>query len=492
MPRTLQRVPASHLFGERAHMVEGGNGLPHPHQKQFLLGPRPVQVGPNWKRVQVGDSLYLSYCAYLAVDRLISCDGEAYFLLGFAVSAVDSELAAGFSRLNAADVEGATAFWAGKWALISKSACITDASGCLGIYYRRFDGEVWLASSPAILGKHLPGATEAPLIGWEVKHGVGIDWIPAPLSTRRGVYKLLPQRRINPLSGKITPQSPIPEFGPGMAEFLTTIMRRWSESALPRKEISLTAGLDTRTVLAAAVRAGIKVPTYTVVNAHTPWADRTLPPKIANKVGLVHRVKTRSPDSRPDEARRWAVARENADQIFIHPLWKHLVEGQLDPLDAAGTRANGNVFELGRCYYWNKFLQAEPPDSRAILSAFFTRCPEPTEIWKDALDLWLSSLSDPVPVNMDWRDRFYHEQRLGSWYSTIQRAADLTRRTIFPPANSLWFICLMLQVPVHERKGGLRQLRLIDEMCPILAALPINPPSLKQRAKRFVKALLRR
>ena len=57
------------------------------HQKQFVLGPEPVRVRPDWISFQLADRVVLSCCPKLRATRLRSLDGKEYFLLGVAVLA---------------------------------------------------------------------------------------------------------------------------------------------------------------------------------------------------------------------------------------------------------------------------------------------------------------------------------------------------------------------------------------------------------------------
>src|SRR6185436_12906187 len=162
-----------------------------------------------------------------------------------------------FRSRHSSEIEGWTWFWAGRWLLISSRLCCQDASGSLAVNYREVDSSLWLSSSAALLSNYLPNAPPAPQIAWRVEHVKGMDWIPAPFTTREGIYKLLPQRAIDPVSGtqhlvRPDPTSAQPsDVVASFASALQTVMANWARSGFTRMQIGLTAGLDTRTVLAA-------------------------------------------------------------------------------------------------------------------------------------------------------------------------------------------------------------------------------------------------
>ena len=74
-----------------------------------------------------------------------------------------------------------------------------------------------------------------------------------------------------------------------LAAYLTNAIRRVAEAARGAVLVSLTSGYDSRLILAAAVRAGVPVQTYTSMSPTMPEYDRTLPPVLAAAVKVPHR-----------------------------------------------------------------------------------------------------------------------------------------------------------------------------------------------------------
>src|SRR6185436_2393491 len=76
----------------------------------------------------------------------------------------------------------------------------------------------------------------------------------------------------------------------------------------------------------------------------------------------------------------------------------------------------GTTFELGRCFYDKEIakggLPAELPSAEALLAVAFPVPPKPYDWWLRAVRTWIVGLSDLLPLRMEWRDRFYLEQRL--------------------------------------------------------------------------------
>jgi len=456
--------------------------------------------------VRIAEHLILSHCPKLAVQRLKSQDGVDFWLLGLAVLADEPgrTIAEIFPSRHSSEIEGWTWFWAGRWLLVSSRLCCQDATGNLGVNHREVDGSQWLSSSPALLGDHLPNAPSAPRIAWRVQHAKGMDWIPAPFTTREGIYKLLPQRAIDPVSGTQHPVRPGPtsaepgDLAVSFASALQTVMANWARAGFTRLRIAVTAGLDTRTVLAATCAARIDASAYTNLYPFMKRRDRVLPPRVAALAGLSHTFPKLLPVDSDEAAANRAVIAEHMDGAVAHASFGHFANYHRDAAQGSGSSAaHGACFELGRCFFWPKFARAglgeTPPTADQLLSAFMFQSswrPEPIEHWREAIDRWLGTLPEAVPLAPDWRDRFYLDQRLASWNTNVQRAGDFVESTAFNPANCLRILDLLLRPEPRRRAVGALQEDAIRLMAPDLLRLPINPAPVSERIKRNAKRLI--
>jgi hypothetical protein len=467
------------------------------HQKQFVLGPQAVRVRPEWEALQLAGGLILSLCPKLRVARLQSRDGRVYYLLGLAVAADSpgASIERTFPSKHSSEIEEWTAFWAGKWALVAATQCWQDAAGLLGLYHRQTTDGIWISSSPAILGGYLPNVGPARRLPWRIAHEKGMDWIPAPLTTRENVYKLLALRTIDPVSGAIRPvrfSAAQPSQSKDvrlLATTLKTVMGNWGEAAFRERTVGLTAGFDTRTVLAAATAANVDFHAFTDVHEMLARADHDLPPRLAAEVGIVHRFRDNPGIDGVDIRARQAAIIAHMDQAIFHPTAAMCVSGRADHMHDAGlTIAAGHGFEIGRCAHWARFFRSglteRAPTAGGLLRSFFHARPRPLSLWMDAMTTWQRSLTDPIPLDLDWRDRFYLEQRFGAWASTVQRTLDVLDGTFFYPANCLWIAHLLLQYSPRERRLGFAQRSAIGLLAPPLARIPFNPEPIGTRLKR--------
>jgi len=483
-----------------------------PHQKQFVLGPGPVHVWPDWNTLAIADGLVLSVCPKLKVTRLQSRDGVAYCLLGFPVlSDQVASIAELFPTKHSSEIEEWTGYWAGKWALVSDHCIWLDAAGFLRIHYRNVGGRVWLSNSQALLGEHLPDAPDAPYIDWQVRHRNGMDWIPPPLTTREGVYKVMPLRTIHPVTGAMRPVRFRPaEMDEGaddnsLAAAMQTILANWCNSGHRTHYLALTAGMDTRLLLATARAAKLKVETRTVRYPEASKADLALPPRLSAAVGIPHKMVGRPNPPLPLSevlARTRAIV-EHLDGATFHPVSAYFAHGLDDFMhDPGKTIAGGWMFALGRCAYWRRFgnhgLGEALPTPDQILDAFFTHSYDPLPFWsthprarwREALQIWLDSLAEPRALKLDWREAFHLDQAAGGWCTDMLRIMDLQDGDYFPPANCLWLLHLLVRDPVERRKEAFAHMNAIRIMSPALWKIPTNPLTRKARFKRSVKQLL--
>jgi hypothetical protein len=460
----------------------------------------PVRVRPEWECRQLTDRLILSFCPKLRITFLRSSDGKEYYLLGLAVRAdvPGSSIEDTFSSRHSSEIEEWTGFWAGKWVLISADRCWQDAAGLLGVYYREAGGNVWISSSPAILGGYLPNVEPAARLPWKIAHEKGMDWIPAPLTTRQNVYKLLAMRTIEPRTGAIRPvRFAAADSRPGndprvFASAIKTLMGNWGRLDFQDRMVGLTAGFDTRSVLAAATAANIDFRAFTDVHELIVRADQELPPRLAARVGAKHTFENEPGMSLSDVRARHAAIIAHMDRAIFHPTAAMCASGRADHMHDAGvTVAGGHGFEIGRCAQWARFFRAgyteKAPTPGGLLRSFFGSRPRPLSLWMDAMGAWRQSLADPVPLDLDWRDRFYLEQRLGAWASTVQRTLDVLDGSFFYPANCLWIGHVLLQYSPHERRAGVAQRSAIKLLAPPLAELPFNPLPVRKRLERSLR-----
>ena len=454
------------------------------HRRQFVLGPEPWRAHESWQRIQLGPSLWLAHCPELRV--LLAHDAEArpWVLLGRAVQSLpDGDPIPDSIRASAtSDVPERSWGWAGRWLLIGQDALYTDASALLGCFYgisRR--GTCWASSSPALMASLLSGAPEsAPCPRRTLAYRTGLPWYPPPESGFADVRRLLPSQALLLHPCVIRPRALMPAIDPGLGtdrvldrvqeSLAITLQRLAAQQPDSEPWLGLTAGYDSRLVLALAANTGVPCRPFTRLAERASVADRILPPHLARLVGYRH-VYLPSKHPGNDPARRRLVESHCAGHVSEGDALP-FITGARDGLQ--GVQVGGHGWEAASG--WRRFqgvLSNASQGAWTIASHFG----EPVDSSATAaVGEWLQWTLDHPHAHLDWRDRFYLEQRHAGWLSSKEQLYDLTDLERFPVLNAASNYALLLGVPESERLKSKLQAKLIKRLAPELLRYPFNPP----------------
>jgi hypothetical protein len=439
---------------------------PFAHRRQFVIGPRPLAPRPDWVSHEVSNGVFLSHCPLLPVAL-----GQNAALLGIAVQTTDGRPAPESLVLAAAPL-GDTREWAGRWALILDGVLELDAAGTLGCFHRRIGAEVWLSSSASLLAELEP---VLPVALVAIAHARGMDWVPPPASGIPGLGRLLPTQVIG-FDGKIEararPQprrAAYPELLDELESRLVTAMHRLARAGGALR-LPLSGGRDSRLLLAAATRAAVSVDAYTFEYDGMSRADRELPAALAHAVGVEHRMISAG----AVDAELLQIFDAHTAGLVVDIDRMFFARGQWSEIDGGAIDLGGGVFELARCYYHTKLPPLAEVSAATVAAAIgehlATSHPEGVAQWAD----WLVETPD---ADLDWRDRFYLEQRAGGWLSSIGQALDLVGPARVHVASCGALIEAALGIPEAVRRTGAHHEHLIRRLAPELARFPINPPA---------------
>jgi hypothetical protein len=260
---------------------------------------------------------------------------------------------------------------------------------------------------------------------------------------------------------------------------LITFLRR-----MPAKErniwITLTGGFDSRVILAAAAKAGIPARTFTQGYRDIPVAseepprsisigDCVLPPKLSAAVGIKHLW---IPWGRLDR-RRLELFDVHTFENVVDVQRHFFARGEWDFVQEGDLILGGLCFEIGRCYYWKKLGDSPVVTINAIANGYHE---DPHSSLMTAMAEWIEWTMENPHEGIDWRDRFYIEQRMGGWQSAREQSMDLIPADLLHPINCHDAHALSLSVPVDLRERGQHQIDLVERMAPELMKFPVNPP----------------
>jgi hypothetical protein len=115
---------------------------------------------------------------------------------------------------------------------------------------------------------------------------------------------------------------------------------------------------------------------------------------------------------------------------------------------------------------------------------------------RDAYSEWKQWVEDHPSDGLDWRDRFYVEQRVAGWLSAIEQSLDLTDIESFYMANCNHVLSLFISIPDEKRRTFQSYEDLISLMHPSLLKYPFNQRNsafrdVQSRLKRFSRLTLK-
>lgn len=482
------------------------------HRRQFVIGPEPLLVDENWRSIQIGPSRHLSHCRTLPVVTGRSKDDGALYLLGNAVQTDRTKLSP-IEQLSGAQEDalpGLYRDWCGRWVLVTQQSVHPDACALLGCYYRVLQGpgavESWVSSSAALLHA-LPDREQPPELGSRLTHARGMDWYPPPRSRYGGIHRLLPTQTLE-----------FPDEGPAVLvrrrlmtddvagaaydDLLGFLEARLvgGMAAMAKQGgpfwLPLTAGYDSRLLLSLAARVDAPLITYSFEKPSNliSRADRTLPPQLAANTDSEHRVIPRREFS---ETRALAFDAHTAGHT-VDIDREYLARGQWDQIPSEAVILRGGVFEVGRAYYHGKLPFDELGDLDQaydrIAGAFgFESLHAGSAAHSEGLREWISWCNREPEPGIDWRDRFYLEQRVAGWLAPIEQALDLTAPERVHLANAAATITALVALPLETRRRTEHHVDLIRRSTPQLVKYPFNPPdSVRQMAISKARGAVRK
>lgn len=429
------------------------------HGRQFVLGPGDVRAGPDWITSTIAGTGRLSRSPRLPASSVVDRDGVEWCLLGAAWA--DPPPCEQLRGARTSEVPGLSRGWAGRWVLLGAGRVHQDAASLLGCFYR--DG--WVSSSASLLARG-----DAP-VARAIRHAVGMDWLPPPGSRFSSVRRLLPSQVLRVADGAISPR-PLVEPRPalGYEAVLDRLERCLIDGvrAAAREgplHVPLTAGRDSRLILAATRAAGLSARTFTQGYSGIGRGDRELPPLLARAIGREH--SWIEPGDR--DVSRERLYDEHTSGHCVDADRDFVARGQWDWCGPGDVVLRGGAFEIGRCGFYHEL--GDGPFSAATILAEY---PTHDRGSLAAIDEWLAWCARH-PEPMDWRDRFYWEQRVAGWLGAVEQSLDLLPGTRAHVANSHRFFELALSLPVEVRFSGRHHEDLIARMAPELARFPYNP-----------------
>lgn len=348
---------------------------------------------------------------------------------------------------------------------------------------------------------------ETTLDRTELVEQLGIPWnnsmYPLGLTPRHGIRHLLPNHHLDLTTWSMVRHGPT--WRPRGAVSVDESVERFA--AIVRRNVTaltdaypcylqLTAGSDSRALLACAREQRAQIATYTLrLPDLDGMTDAEIAARIADRAGVSHQiVATITPE--PADLDLWMY--RTSCEVGEPRGWRATTT--LRSLDRSRAHLGGNIGDLSRTYYWDAVVDAETPvtieqlahralvhgmpeldagQQRAAASAVVR---EEVERWRDA---------STAPDSFALADLLYIENRVGCW-GGIWPYAQYTG-----PGFALFPMChreaidLMMFLPESVRRSGQFNELVIRHEWPELLDLPFNTPPRSVRLAHLPRRLAR-
>lgn len=467
------------------------------YRGQFILGPAFVDAPENWQRRVVNGSLRLMAHPDLNVVQAAS-GRHSITLIGYLLDTGDPE-ASDSTILN--QLLPFTSDWSGllgrlvnlggRWILIindgTRCRLLHDPLGLRQVFYLNSSrsGEVWCASQPGVLARigDLHFDEEALAFVRSRAWPNGEHWLPGDVSPFKQVKHLLPNHFLDFATGRVDRYWPVRDSArlslDDCVDKCAVTLSGLMLSAHHRFDlaISLTAGWDSRLVLAASRPIAADLICMTLRTQSTASADVEVPALLLKRLGLRHEILDGFAEADRSFQRVFA-----ANVPLPHPAWAADAWAILRRYGYTRVAVTGSGGEVGRRGVSGKY---QPTTAEELCSiAGMTRSPFALQAYAH----WLSGL----PLHhYNVLDLYYWEQRAGNWLAMVQlELGDVAWQDIFTPYNCRGLLEHMLAIDVRHRWPPRHDLqrRLIRRLWSDTLALPINPH--KQKRNRLLKPLL--
>ncbi|MEO1718126.1 MAG: hypothetical protein AAFR76_13565 [Planctomycetota bacterium] len=433
-------------------------------------------------------------------------DGENYLVLaGFCFDSdrPGTSLAAIASRLALQPIEDlvdATASFVGRWVIISRRVsthiAFHDAAGVYPVVHMGRGSDAVLASSSKLIEAISPGHAPSELIDErfaELQRRPGLhagQSFPLRLTSFADVFALLPNHRLDISTGeqhRYFPAVAMPgdqravELAPVIAKRFLRIIR--SIASNRGLALAATGGYDSR-MIQAAIHAtpGIasSIRCFTFQYPHDPDAqdsDLVAMKRLATLTGVSFRVIPAAADDPGDAIKQVARASEE----FFATGFEGWAEQAASEFGDGTLILMGWASEIARGFYRWPGSDCVTPNDLAGCTGVASIPEFIPEFERWLVDANRASTLSGVPV----LDLFYWENRVGRWCSgglnILNTAADW-----ITPFSCRDLLSTMLRVREADRAGGEQALyrEVVRQLRPELLSVPINPVSLRKRARR--------
>lgn len=371
----------------------------------------------------------------------------------------------------------------GRFAVIYGSASaphvVSDATGMRAVFYAE-------TGLPVASHAHLVDVTSGG--SGTREHRVFAFGHPGNRTPYPTTKLLTPNTSLDVRTGQVHrfwPTSPIPvrQFDEVARQAIEQALAGLSALARNRPvRVALTAGLDSRLMVALARYADIDFETYTYDHTRV-GIDRAVAQEVSKMIGVRHSV---IPSARPNRELSRLLATAN-----YQPHHVSVVSGLMEYFpDESSLAVTGNLLEIGRRFFAPMVragvVEPRTPETLADLHRLKMRWKVRQTISEQGEAKWMSAATEDfaefaedtdffsAAELVDPFDLFYWEHRMGAWHGPVMNERDFYAEACIP-LNVRSIFEAMLGVEPDRREDGSVFVRMVELLFPELLNIPVNP-----------------
>ena len=518
------------------------------YRRQFLLSAAFCERLSGWPSTRLGThTLYIhTDCPWVRADDVAdekiggdAMNAKSVIIVGYAIDphhpeSDTADIAREIVHLSTpGEVADRLYSLTGRFVLLIREhgrlLIFHDAFGLKSVFYTRHEGQFYAASQPLLLGEVVPlkkSENYDQYFGSDYIRLKGGHYIPAGASLYERVEHLVPNHYLEspvgppdvPTDQRTAPDNtaePVPKpddreqhdrqiryfpqnspgnrsLKDGVRAFTAHLSRIMNAAAHRHKPaLSLSAGLDSRIILAACRNITDSVMAYTLVNHKlTPESpDVRIPSKLVPRLGMEHIIiDCRNPmDPEVEEAYL-----TNTD-IPHYSHWGPSTSAlrRYFPQDRLAVKGDG--LEIARGYYYKYKPHPLIISHRQFIK--MVRGWDGIPFLDEVLAHWFDGVRGPAErTGYRLLDLFYWEHEMGGWMTRNHLEWDIAQE-VFIPYNNRELLDIALSVNVRHRKvlGSRMYLMAIRQLWKDALSEPVYPvKTRRRRLRKLVKKILKR
>ncbi len=480
-------------------------------RRQFLVTYEPLKTFANWQHIKYKDKSFHIY-AHPDLEMSVAYNNKkdiVLTLLGFAINpeypnksnkeitnelTTSTETVEGFSKL-VTKLAGRFVFIL---SLSNNIYIFHDACGLRTVYYAYYNSKTYISSQPLLFSElfNLKPSEHYYTFNKSFHKLSDIEyWLPSGITLYENIYHLIPNHYLDVTRAKqrrYWPTHPITERGlDESVQLAADMMEKLMFSINLRYDLafSLTAGWDTRVLLAASKKIVNDLYIYTLQYRELTKnsSDIKIPISMLNEMEVKHHLL----DCRCGMDKEfYKLYKKNVD--LAHDGGAKIAFGMFNKYPQNKIHVKGTCTEIIKCEYnrHGEYVDISSPNNLAALVEGWNEIPFIVE----QLDVWLEDAKKVcINSNISVLDLFAWEHRIGSWQAQSQLEWDIVQE-VFSPFNYRPLLEVMLGNPIKYRKlpDYLLQQRIINYLWTALLKWPINPLNKMDMFRNWYRKLLKR